>query len=68
MHPMEIVWLCIVCAVVGGLIGFGTGRWFWGEKCDHQFEKIVDNSFYGGEHITVVHMCKKCGKRKITRV
>lgn len=58
--------------LLGGLIGifFGLGIGFIigseREPCEHEFEEVL-NTINHGKHI-VVHMCKKCGKRKITKV
>ena len=66
MHPMEIAWLCIVCAVVGGLFSWWLVSLIYDLKCDHKFEEVL-KTVDGGRSV-VVHMCKKCGKRKITKV
>lgn len=37
-------------------------------KCTHEWEKLIDTCGRSGRGRVVVHMCKKCGKRKITKV
>lgn len=60
----------IIACFITFLIGMGVGcviQYYTGEpKCNHQFEEVlkVDS---GGKYV-VAHMCKKCGKRKITKV
>lgn len=72
MEIAEAIYLIIVALVLGGLIGYGACYAIHEYKCDHQWEKIIDDTEIGGwDRIvghTVVHMCKKCGKRKITKV
>jgi membrane protein DedA with SNARE-associated domain len=64
---LAIVLFCLFIGIFAGMV-----IWYYcgNPKCNHEFEKIVDDIiFYDGkQHITVVHMCKKCGKRKITKV
>ena len=67
MHPMEITWLCIVIALISGFLGYGIGSYLF-EKCEHKFEEVLKTSTNGGRNTVVAHMCKKCGKRKITKV
>ena len=52
--------------VVGFFIGCAVYYYIGTPKCNHQFEEVlkVDS---GGKYV-VVYMCKKCGKRKITKV
>ena len=52
----------ILGMIVGCIIHYNTGE----PKCNHQFEEIV-TTIRDGKGV-VVHMCKKCGKRKITKV
>ena len=65
MHPMEIAYLCIVIALISGFLGYGIGSCLF-EKCEHKFEEVLNIT--GNGKSVVVHMCKKCGKRKITKV
>ena len=66
MTPAEIVYLCTIIAIVF----FAIGCWCtftWGDcKCHHQFEEVINTTVKGKP--VVVHICKKCGKRKITKV
>ena len=50
--------------VVGCVIQYHTGE----PKCRHEFEEILRTVTRDGSKDVVAHMCKKCGKRKITRV
>lgn len=54
--------------LIGIFFGLGFGFLIGSEKerCEHQFEEIV-TTIRDGKGV-VVHMCKKCGKRKITKV
>ena len=52
----------IIGMVVGCIIHYYTGE----PKCRHEFEEVLRVG--GGGKYVVVHMCKKCGKRKITKV
>ena len=61
--------------VISALIGFGIGSviMYHIYKCgEHQWEKIIDDTTVNKNGNTtghiMVHMCKKCGKRKITKV
>lgn len=55
-----------------GVIAFGT-LLFIGFRacgigtCQHNYEKIINTVNSNGRG-TVVYMCKKCGKRKVTKV
>jgi hypothetical protein len=53
---------------VGIIFGLGIGYLIgnYNGKCEHRFEEVAN--VISGNHGTVVHMCKKCGKRKITKV
>lgn len=62
----------IIVAFIGFLVGMFVGAVIWyylgSPKCDnHKLEKIIDTIDSNGKG-TVVYMCKKCGKRKITKV
>lgn len=63
----EFIGVAGISIMVGIVIGaFIMWQCF---RCDHQFEEIANvNSLEPGKNRVVVHMCKKCGKRKITRV
>ena len=60
----------IIVLLIGVIIGYALRSSEC--KCDHQWETIINDTevdSYG--HTTghiVVHMCKKCGRRKITKV
>ena len=55
---------CLLTFVLGALLGM-FGMYLNGiNKCEHEWEKIIDDKYINA-HI-VVHMCKKCGKRKRT--
>lgn len=65
----------IIAAFIAFVIGMVVGciiQYYIGEpKCHHEFEKIIDDTLYEGnieQKRIVVHMCKTCGKRKITKV
>ena len=66
MEIAEIVYLCTIVAVVFGLTGWWCGCSAADNKCNHQFEEVLKTISHGKS--VVVHMCKKCGKRKITKV
>lgn len=52
----------VVGMIVGVILFYNVGE----PKCKHEFERIIDDR-YPTAHI-VVHMCTKCGKKKITKV
>ena len=58
-----VLFVGAVLFLFGLTIGFLIGGF---DKCEHQFEEVL-NTINHGKHI-VVYMCKKCGKRKITKV
>lgn len=68
--------LIILSLFIGVLAGVVIWYWCGHPKCEHEWEKIIDerlegtNTNTGGKYVlhTTVHMCKKCGKRKITKV
>lgn len=63
------MWLISFLSFILGSIVTVIVMWFIDAfKCRHEWEKIVDTSGSGGRGRVVVHMCKKCGKRKITKV
>ena len=66
MEIGKIIYLCIMLAIIFFLIGYGVGYCIWEKKCDHKFEEVLKTTSHGNS--VVVHMCKKCGKRKITKV
>ena len=66
MQPMEIAWLCIICAMVGGSLSWAMFSLVNDTKCHHNFEEVLNTTSHGKS--VVVYMCKKCGKRKITKV
>ena len=67
MEPAEIVFLCILVAAVFFMVGYCFAHFYHDfMKCDHKFEEVL-KTVDGGRSV-VVHMCKECGKRKITKV
>lgn len=66
METVEIVCLCIIIAGLFFGIGYGIAYFVDMIGCHHQFEEVL--KVYNGGKYAVVHMCKKCGKRKITKV
>ena len=67
MGVAEIVYLCIVVAVVSGFLTWWLTGLLNDYKCNHKYEEIVNTINSNGKG-TVVYMCKKCGKKKITKV
>ena len=62
----EFIGVAFISILVGVVIGaFSIWECF---RCDYQFEKIYDGDGNKPFSHIVVHMCKKCGKRKITKV
>lgn len=59
-----ILFVGAVLFLFGLTVGFLIGG--FKTPCEHQFEEVL-NTINHGKNI-VVHMCKKCGKRKITKV
>jgi hypothetical protein len=60
----QCVALMIGCLFIGVLIGMVAWFLFGTPKCDHKWEKIIDDKGYVYPGHTVVHMCAKCGKHK----
>ena len=62
----------ILGGLIGGFFGLGIGYLIGSERepCEHEFEKIIDDKecIAPGKSHVVAYMCKKCGKRKITKV
>lgn len=58
----------IVCIFVGVLIGMFSWYQFGTPKCEHKWEKIIDDKSAAGPGHVVVHMCSKCGKTKTTKI
>lgn len=67
MGVAEIVYLCVIVAVVSGCLTWALVNLIGDYKCIHKYEEIINTIDSNGKG-TVVHMCKKCGKRKITKV
>ena len=67
MEIAEVIYLVVVALVLGGLIGYGVCYASHEYKCEHQFEEVL-NIISSHDKSVVVHMCKNCGKRKITKV
>lgn len=62
----EIVALIFGCLLVGFVMGILV-QYLYGEpKCKHEYKEII-NDCYNNKR-TVVHMCMKCGKKKVTKV
>lgn len=58
--------IAVVALMIGILIGAGLVCYL--RRCDHTWEKIIDeHSCVAGQHY-IVFMCKKCGKIKMTGV
>lgn len=66
MEISEVIYLIVVTLILGGLIGYGVCYGIHEYKCKHHFEEVLKTTSHGKS--VVVHMCKKCGKRKITKV
>ena len=58
----------IISITVISTFGIATAIFYNVFKCSHEWEKIIDTCDRGGMGRVVVHMCKKCGKRKVTKV
>lgn len=67
---------CLAVIILFLFIGICVGMTIWYligyPKCNHEYGKIIDDieTNIDGRatgHV-VVHMCKKCGKRKVTKV
>lgn len=52
----------IVCLFLGAIVWYNTGE----PKCQHQWKEIINDKEVT-KH-TVVHMCMKCGRRKVAKV
>lgn len=68
MSVAEIVALCGIVGIVFFWLGYFVAYLVDGVKCQHEWEKIYDGEDWRPFGHTVIHMCKKCGKRKITKV
>ena len=62
----EVIGVIFITAIV--IFGISAVISYSIFKCSHEWEKIIDTCDRGGTGKVVVHMCKKCGKRKITKV
>ena len=64
----DIIIACFITFLIGMVVGciiyYNVGE----PKCNHQFEEILNTVTRNGSKDVVVYMCKKCGKRKITKV
>lgn len=60
--------VAVIACFVGVFIGAGIMYFFGEPRCKHIWEKIIDEPLTDYHPRTVVHMCSKCGKRKITRL
>jgi membrane protein DedA with SNARE-associated domain len=58
--------LIIVALFVGVMVGMFIWFLFGTPRCEHKWEKIIDDKSAAGPGHVVVHMCTKCGKRKFT--
>ena len=64
----QMIAVVIACLFVGIVVGMFI--WFHCgiPKCEHKWEKIIDDKSAAGPRHVVVHICSKCGKRKTTKV
>lgn len=63
---------CIALIILSLFVGMLVGAviWYWSgyPKCEHKWEEIINTCGKGGCGKVVVHMCMKCGKKKVTKV
>lgn len=64
----DIVIAILIAFIIGMVIGCVLHYYAGESKCNHQFEEILKTVTRDGSKDVVVYMCKKCGKRKITKV
>lgn len=62
----ELIGVIFISAIAG--FGIAMAVFYNIFKCSHEWEKIIDDHYPGACSHTVVHICKKCGKRKVTKV
>ena len=62
----DIIIACFITFIIGMVVGLIIHYYVGEPKCNHQFEEVLKVD--GGGKYVVAHMCKRCGKRKITRV
>ena len=66
----QVIGVAFFCIVAG--FGIATTVFYNICKCHHEWEEIVRMRTVDDDDVTtgiiIVHMCRKCGKRKITRV
>lgn len=67
MGIAEIVCLCVVVALISGFLTWAVTNLLGNYKCSHKYEEIANTINSNGKGV-VIYMCKKCGKRKITKV
>ncbi len=61
-----IYFVAVIALIIGIVLGVCLNSYL--HRCEHTWEKIIDeHSCVAGEHY-VVFMCKKCGKIKMTGV
>jgi hypothetical protein len=66
MHYDYLV-IGVICLFVGIFVGLIVQYLIGEPKCDHTWEKIIDDKSAAGAGHVVVYMCKKCGKRKYAK-
>ena len=68
----QMIGIILLFLFIGVFIGMIIWYLFGEPKCKHEWEKIIDANEINREGKTtgyvIVHMCKKCGKRKVTKV
>lgn len=67
----DIIFLCMIVAAASGFITWLVASLVSDNECYHNYEEVSNDEFYEGNLLksrVIVHMCKKCGKRKITKV
>jgi hypothetical protein len=63
----QMIGLMILCTFIGVFIGMFSWYRFGIPRCEHRWEKIIDDKSCAGPGHIVVHMCSKCGKRVTTK-
>ena len=64
----QMMGITLLFLFIGILVGMLIWYLFGEPKCKHEWKEIINDKAAAGTKHIVVHMCIKCGKRKVTKV